>query len=296
MILLFDPLPSYYHSFVQLEGHVEVYEDITYRTISVQYNVDSHGPQTTHSWPLINMRFKVIVQLTKVGSNKIKLFLGEDALEAPSIEVDLNFQPKPVDADTKLMRLLYVSCPDSQDRDQMYEEGRFQSPPDQDNSMDSACKRMATAALLVQCFYAQSLGCTFQLETEPDMVTPKVSTLLLDPSLDEIQIAGMGSKQIWSLVAQEVISNPRLYSTNCKFLAFCSFSRYRIRPDAKMCHFSNPSLMVDGFVCLGGGNLAVLSTHCMYTWPESLEDLVKNKLLDKRFVDQSLFMNDSGHR
>lgn len=38
-----------------------------------------------------------------------------------------------------------------------------------------------------------------------------------------------------------------------------------------------------------------MSTHCLYTWAEGLEDVI-NRFTDQRHVDRHKFMDDSAHR
>ena len=46
-------------------------------------------------------------------------------------------------------RLVYVVCAD--------DDGRFQSPPDKDNSVEAAVKRVKVAGLVIQCAMAEML-------------------------------------------------------------------------------------------------------------------------------------------
>ena len=90
--------------------------------------------------PMTKLRFKALLQLYS-GDNEIKFdFLGvKDTLR-------ISFYPA---SNPYSMRLVYIVCCD--------DDGRFQCPPDQDNSQASAVKRLKVAGLVLQCCMAELL-------------------------------------------------------------------------------------------------------------------------------------------
>ena len=46
---------------------------------------------------------------------------------------------------------------------------------------------------------------------------------------------------------------------------------------------------------MGGGDLAVVSTGCLHTWPETFAEIPR-KFRDQTIVDPKKFMNDSAFR
>ena len=89
---------------------------------------------------MVKLRFKVLLQLHS-GENEIKFdFLGvKDTLRISFLSEHNPYS----------LRLVYIVCSD--------EDGRFQSPPGQDNSVSSAVKRLKVAGLVLQCCMAELL-------------------------------------------------------------------------------------------------------------------------------------------
>ena len=53
--------------------------------------------------------------------------------------------------------------------------------------------------------------------------------------------------------------------------------------------------MTKGHVALGGGDLALLGSGCLHTWPEELSDIFP-AFADDTVVDSRTVMDDSGYR
>ena len=140
-----------------------------------------------------------------------------------------------------------------------------------------------------QCFFAQSLGGqTFQLELD-SRGWPIVHQFVLDRS--EQELWQCTPEELWKFTARELMSS-KLADRCCKYLAFTSYSRYHANSNSPKWL---PAGQVQGYVSLGGGGLALLSTHCLYTWPEKLED-IPFRFTDDRPVDKDRFMDDSDNR
>jgi hypothetical protein len=94
----------------------------------------------------------------------------------------------------------------------------------------------------------------------------------------------MSQNELFLYFAKEISTNEVIYSSNCKYVAVLSFTRY--------VETSNEDVYssTKGFCALGSEWLAVYGTKCLLTWPQyinQIEDYFSNEsILDKR-----LFIN-----
>lgn len=191
----------------------------------------------------------------------------------------------------KVVRLIYLIC-NGETSSSWFDDGKFEAPENETNTIESACKRISLAAMMAQYFYWKTTGKTFRLEFDQQQENnrPIVHRFLVD-RFDNDVLWQMNESKLWRLIANQLMNSP-LASNDCKFLAFCSFSRYFPRSDEP---FWIPSKQVKGYVSLGGDGLALLSTHCLYCWPEKIEE-IHQRLNDQRPIDVKRFMNDSNNR
>ena len=170
------------------------------------------NPAASVSWPVKDDRFKALVQLLP-GDNVIKLRC-DDVIETFLLVY------KPL-ARKHYVRPIYIVCSD--------DDGRFQAPPNVDNSVENAQKRIILGAKLIQTFTAEKLHehglgrRTFQLECnrfgEPVCHVYK-SSLTLQKAL------AMAGNDLWTHFAKEFMNSKMLDRDTCKWYAFMSFTRY----------------------------------------------------------------------
>lgn len=231
--------------------------------------------------PLVAGKFRAFVHLNQVD-NVIRL--RGDASESIRIET-VTLEPIRLQ---RFVRLVYVVC---RDRHGQF-DGSFQAPNEEDASLTSALTRISIGALMMQYFYSETLSSrkTFRLELN-DFHEPIVHVLSIDKSRDELY--AMSQDELWQCVAKSLLTS-YLADQNCKYLAFCSFTRYAFNSKKLIRQLKHKDFvqMTKGFVSLGGGGLALLGTHCLYTWPRSVPEIV-HCLTDARPVDIRKFMNDS---
>lgn len=238
-------------------------------------------------WTISNGTFKCLVPL-KVGRNSLAF---ETSNPSP-LTLDINLIYRPHKENERFIRILYVVC-----RDQwggIFERGCFQSLPDQDNSMKLAQQKISLAILMLQTFMGETTPSHYSFRTETGQNgMPKVHIFTIEKTQNELW--SLSQRDLWNLVAENVLSS-KLANHNCKFLAFCSFTRY-------VCdRFVNSEIssdeikkMTKGYVALGGGGLALLSSGCFYSWPATI-DQIESCFTDTRSIDRSLLMDDSGGR
>ncbi|XP_035232882.1 putative zinc metalloproteinase YIL108W isoform X2 [Stegodyphus dumicola] len=231
-------------------------------------------------WPVLNGRFKVLVHL-KPGENKIGFKYKDHILDFNLIYEPLKFK--------RFIRLVYIKCKD--------DEGRFQAPPEENNSIYSACNRIRLGARMLQTFTGDKIGDhklqrkTFCLEENNGDVICHVFT----SSLTLNEAYKLNDEQLWSNFAVELMNSNLRVNNDCKFLAFLSFTRYHNNTMSPPRNYKEILQMTKGQVALGGGGLALFGSGCLHTWPENLHE-VPWRFGDKRRIDRMQFMDDSANR
>lgn len=231
------------------------------------------------TWPVINGHFKCLADLS-LGRNRFVLDYGTSR-----IYLNLEFKSK----STKYHVLpVYIICRGSY--------GRFQAPNNEDSSPKSACRRISLGARLIQSLIAEKLWemdmtrRTFQLARDMDGGT---DCMVFRSRLKVEEVYKMKPEEIWEFFARELMSSPHGIDTR-KFLAFLSCTRYQMGgriPET----YEEVIARVQGHVALGGGGLAIFGTGCLYTWPETIHQIIP-KFTDNTRVDKFRFMDDSCYR
>uniref|UniRef100_A0A146KZX5 Putative zinc metalloproteinase C607.06c n=1 Tax=Lygus hesperus TaxID=30085 RepID=A0A146KZX5_LYGHE len=202
---------------------------------------------TVGLWPVHNGHFKAVVELER-GVNDVRFKYKEEQVLLTLRLVVHN---------TELCVVpLYVVC-DGHD-------GRFQAPEGTDNSLDSACRRIALGAHLVQSLYAEKLlekglpRKTFQVENDLDPGSPTCRVLHSQLTMSEAR--KLKQEDLWEFIGREIMTSP-IASEKRKYLAILS------------CTFWDGTKVVAD-PALGGGGLALLGSGTLHTWPESLSQLI----------------------
>lgn len=257
------------HSFVLIKGTIaqkancsQVCNFITLTTTGNKLDIQS---------PLKNDSFKFLVKLSH-GLNEfiITFCCVNQKFALQLIEKATDFVVTP----------LYLICEGH--------DGKFQAPITENNSIESACRRIMTGAKLLQCVIAeklfeQNLGRkTFKLDQTCHVFYSKL----------QYQTARrMKQKELWDYFARELIQS-NLNSGKRKFLGLLSCTRFQ----------RNEKFLIEdvveqtqAHVALGAGGLALFGSGCLYTWPENINDVIP-RFLNENSVDINYFMDDSCHR
>lgn len=233
-------------------------------------------------WNVHKSEFKVLIELTQ-GRNVIELEYKRQKRHSLLLEYTprkTNLRVTPV----------YIIC--------QGHDGSFQSPNEIDNSITSACTRIALGAKLIQCVMSEKLSesglgrKTFQLEHE--VVAGQPECLVFRSSLNVNKARKMPQSELWSHFGRELMSS-ELGSNERKYLAFISCTRYKGTDADKPQTFEEFVSITEAYAALGGGGLALFGTACLYTWPLNIQD-VTQKLADTKPVNWRRFMDDSGYR
>lgn len=260
--------------------------------------------------------FWLLIHLIE-GDNLIHLSWDQD----PEIKLDFNLKFQQRDT-IFYLHFLYLTCTSSPENDATFDEGHFQSPPDFKSDELEAKKKIKLAALMMQTFFARTV-CkderrfgtkSFRLQLD-SKCWPIVQTVKLSTCVQ--QIHRMSEKELWTHVAEHILKHPHLFhlnKVNCdnnefvhpssiKYVAFCSFTRYvyekQLDESGKvipLCSLKYEQLMqmARGFVCMGGGDLALIGVGSLFTWPSQTNEIVECFRND-RVIDETKFLDDSGN-
>lgn len=81
-----------------------------------------------------------------------------------------------------------------------------------------------------------------------------------------------------------------------KYLAFLSCTKYcGEKYSDKMQTYEELVELTEGYIALGGGDLALFGTACLYTWPEKFKEIT-DRFTNNSLVDRSQFLDDSCYR
>lgn len=170
-------------------------------------------------------------------------------------------------------------------------DGKFQAPNSENNSIESACKRITTGVKLLQCLIAeklheQNLGRhTFKLAQNCRVFHSKLHC----NTARKLQQGAL-----WDYLAREII-NSGLNSERSKFLGLLSCTRFQTDFRSGIMLHEEVLKQTEAYVALGAGGLALFGTGCLYTWPEGVVEVVA-RFLDGSPVDSKNFMDDSSYR
>lgn len=233
-------------------------------------------------WDVYNREFKVLTELEK-GDNVIDL----EFTSLHKTNLLLRYDPRKTNL---RVTPVYIIC--------QGHDGCFQCPPEIDNSIESACARIAVGSKIIQCITAEKLyesgvgRKTFQLEHEVDVNSPEC--LVFRSSLNVNKARKMKQDELWTYFGRELMLS-ELGSSERKFLGFISCTRFKGTDiDKALTHYEIVSY-TEAYAALGGGGLALFGTACLYTWPSSVSEIVP-KFLDPTTVNNKRFMDDSGYR
>ncbi|XP_064460903.1 uncharacterized protein LOC135370918 [Ornithodoros turicata] len=268
------------HPLALICGDVQGTDNIV--SIAVQNITDENS--NSAAWPVVGRHFRALVHLAS-GRNVIRLSCYKFTHDFSLCYLSLNQQLE------KYVRLVYVVCSDD------FEEGRIQGPVDQDCSVESACNRISLGAQILQTTVAETLVSagfprkTFRLE---ESGKDRPITRVFKTSLSSTQLHTMSGEDAWRFLTYELTTSSLADTSRVKFLVFLSCTRYSGGATEPTTH-SEILSRTKGHVMIGGGDVALCGTGCLYTWAENLDELPR-RMTDLRKVDRRSFMDDSNYR
>lgn len=220
--------------------------------------------------------FKHLLALS-AGPNEFRLTYCNTA-----ISMVLNYTPK---TNPFVVIPLYVVC-DGHD-------GYFQSPDSKSLATARvACQRIDVMLQLVQLVYAEKLNeaqrgrRTF---TIGGSCREYLSSLSLDKALK------MSEQQLWETLADEIIRREGADAVERrKYVAILGCTRFEGCPHEDN-SYETIKRRTRARAAIGGGGLVVFNTGCLYTWPDTV-DQVEKAFRNNQPVDMERFADDSNYR
>jgi hypothetical protein len=243
-----------------LVGHADAGERV------VVANADNPRPDGRNTAPVVDQRFKVLVEL-RPGANHLSLFAGGE-----SRDLELDYRPS-----TSPFKVTLV-----------YLTGRELAtayPSQIDNDPQDYRAKLRTAARLMQTFTGEVMRDeghgrqTFALECDAED-DPIVHTLAYPDSAAAMRARDPGDQ--WQRTYQFL--SKRLDFTHMKVLCMNAFIAYD-----PLRHIAV------GHTALGGGAQAVFSSNPLCAWPSSLRD-VERAFGDPTPVDATRLADDTAYR
>lgn len=223
-----------------------------------------------------NRQFKCLVLLAN-GPNQVAL---EYCNSNKTIVVNSN-QVAPI-PNQHFLKAIYVICNDH--------DGHFQSPFVENSTVD-ACNKISLAMKLVQCLYGEKMHekgfgrKSFRLHSDCELFR---STLTLNEARQ------MDQQELWHRIGREIVASKWGTEHRWKFVAFLGCTHFVGIDNADYSH-ENVQKHTKANAALGGGDLALFGTGCLYTWPSTLNEVIAC-FQDIRQVDAAHFMDDSNNR
>lgn len=175
------------------------------------------------------------------------------------------------------VKVLYIVCNGH--------DGCFQSPLSACDAIE-ACNKISLGIQLVQCLFAEKLKHkTFQIES--DCVPFRVA-------LHVEEAYRMEQQQLWEQIGREIIASPMGNKTNWKFVAFLGCTRFEGIQNNDF-SYQNIRAKTVAAAALGGGDLALFGTGCLYTWPTEISNVI-GCFQSNQPVDRCNFLDDSNNR
>lgn len=274
------------YSLVLIKGHIDTQVSGTCKLSKETAKIslrqfDLNNAEHITEWSVLDSQFKCIAVLHQ-GNNRFVLeYCGT------TIDYSISYIPR---NSQYCVTPLYIIC-DGHD-------GKFQAPPDEDNSIQSACQRISLGAKLVQCLMAEKLydlglgRKSFQLDA--DIHPSEEPCKVFYSKLSVEKAYSMSSAELWEHFGRELMSSPLGASTR-KFLAFLSCTRYTGTNLQGPPSHDDVLMNTQAHVALGGGGLAIFGSACLHTWPSNVEEIVP-RFLDTTRIDQQKLMDDSCFR
>lgn len=180
------------------------------------------------------------------------------------------------------IRPLYIIC-DGHD-------GNFHGPAEYDCSVNNACVKIDLGIELIQCLYAEKLNeegferKTFNIDSKCEIFYSKLN---VDRARE------LSPEELWEFFGREIKTSIG-QDGRIKFVAFLGCTLFKGIDDGDY-SYNNIYKNTLANPALGGGGLAIFGTGCLYTWPNSFNEII-NAFQDKQKINLKYLMDDSNYR
>lgn len=256
------------HGTIESDTNLESYKEVT---LSLKNGTELFEIKSN----VKESQYKILIEL-QLGNNEITLLVNNLRKR-----MQINFKPRPT---TYIVAPLYVICDEQIN-------GNFQAPKHENNSIESAFKRINTSFKILQCLIAEKLN-------ELDLGRKTFETIpceLFKTKLTVMEANAMKQEELWEYLAREIMLS-EIGDERKKYVAFLSFTRYHGEYyDDDKTNYDDLLKITSSYVALGGGGLAIFGTACLYTWPESSMEIL-DRFQNKTLVNRKEFLDDSCYR
>lgn len=223
------------------------------------------------------VEFKYLLALS-VGQNECTLSYCDT-----SIRLNLVYEPSPLGYS---VIPLYIVCKGH--------DGHFQSPVGLSalSSALVACRRIDVMLQLVQLVYAEKLA-EAGLGRRSFKIGGKCRAYLSDLGVEKA--LQMTEQELWDHLADEIIRTEGVQSVQRKkYVAIVGCTRFIGASDGDNSYETIKKRTL-ARAAIGGGGLVVFNTGCLYTWPDTVDEVVE-VLRNDQPVDMARFADDSNYR
>lgn len=216
--------------------------------------------------------FKALLRLC-LGPNHIRIGFCDEFLA-----IVIRFLPN---SSPFVVRTLFIIC--------QGHDGHCQSPYG-DCDAEEAMRKINLATELVQTIYAEKLH-----KSGPGRRSFRVAgdCVPFHSELTLVEAQAMDEHELWQHFAKEVVLRARTGPFE-KYVAFLGCTRFQGISNGDYSH-ANLKRHTLANAALGGGDLALFGTGCVYTWPSRIGEVIEH-FKDERRVDVERFLDDSNGR
>lgn len=207
----------------------------------------------------------------------LRLQLGQNTIQVRQcknqITINITYSPNTTQY---YVRKYYIIC--------RGHDGRFQSPFEEERSPEDAHRKINLATDLVQTIFAEKM-CAQGMGRKSFRLAEECVSFYSDLTQSEAEVLDVD--QLWTHFAKEIMFREKLNASE-KFVAVLGCTRF-IPGDSLV----KSRVVADA--ALGGGNMVIFGSGCLYTFPSKLSD-VMCRFKDDRPVDVNRFMDHSNGR
>lgn len=245
--------------------------------LTINHGADHHHPLTLYP----GSEFKYLLSLS-VGPNEIRLNYCHS-----STTLSITHIPNATDYEVVPLYVVFRN-----------HDGHFQSPEGIGKSTAQiACKRIDVMLQLAQLVYAEKLQEAGR-KRKSFRIGQSCSEYFSKLPLEKALL--LNEQELWNQLAGEIIQTEgEAKVKRRKYVAILGCTRFEVDTDEGSYDGDNSYETIKrrtrARAAIGGGNLVVFNTGCLYTWPDAV-DVVQEAFLNTTPVDMANYVDDSNYR
>ena len=232
------------------------------------------------SWNVIltGRKFKHLIRLIKQSDNVIEI-------NYCNARITFHFEHKLIENVHYDIQPLYIINNNS--------DGSFQSTHDDvNNKPEDALRKINLALELAQCIISSK----FSEKSFGEKTFALKKCQIFYSSLDVDKARNMTQWELYDSIAEELLAREGVdIKDRRKFVGFLSCTKFEGLRDDEEYSYKNIKAKTSANPALGGGFLCLMGSGCFYSWPSTIDDVLK-AFSSKRQVDLSQVLDDSNYR